>query len=124
MTWSADAPQGNEAAKVKYDIVQYTRGRGLDLGCGPSKAYPHFIGVDSGADTGLFGIPMKPDVTSDCLDLPFKSASMDFVFSSHLLEHVADTGAALAEWWRVIRPGGHLVLYLPHRDLYPNVGKP
>ena len=124
MTWKADAPQGNEAAKVKFDIVQYTRGRGLDLGCGPSKAYPHFIGVDSLADTGLFGIPMKPDVTSDCLDLPFKSASMEFVFSSHLLEHVADTGAALAEWWRVIKSGGHLVLYLPHRDLYPNVGQP
>ena len=97
MTWSPDAPQGNEAAKVKYDIVQYTRGRGLDLGCGRSKAYAHFIGVDSLADTGLFGIPMKPDVTSDCLDLPFKSASMNFVFSSHLLEHVSDTSAVLFE---------------------------
>lgn len=124
MVWRIDDPQGNEAAKVKYDIVRYTRGRGLDLGCGPSKAFPHFIGVDSGKDTQLFGVQMKPDViVEDCSNLSlFSSESMDFVFSSHLLEHIEDTQSALAEWWRVIKPGGYLVLYLPHRDLYPNVG--
>jgi ADP-heptose:LPS heptosyltransferase len=49
---------------------------------------------------------------------------MDFVFSSHLLEHLVDYEAALAEWWRVIKPGGYLCLYLPHKDLYPNIGTP
>lgn len=124
MTWRADDPQGNEAAKCRWDIVPFTRGRGLDLGCGPHKAYPHMIGVDSCKDTELFGIPMKPDVqVPDCADLSlFGDESMDFVFSSHLLEHIEDYEAALAEWWRVIRPGGYLVLYLPHCDLYPRIG--
>lgn len=49
---------------------------------------------------------------------------MDFVFSSHLLEHIQDYRTALKEWWRIIRPGGHLCLYLPHKDFYPNIGQP
>jgi ADP-heptose:LPS heptosyltransferase/predicted SAM-dependent methyltransferase len=124
MVWRIDDPQGNEAAKVKHEVVRYTRGKVLDLGCGPSKAFPHFVGVDSGKDTELFGIDMKPDVViPDCTDLShFESGIADAIFSSHLLEHIPDYRAALAEWWRVLRVGGHLCLYLPHRDLYPNVG--
>lgn len=124
--WQASDPQGNEAAKVRWDIVEFTRGKGLDLGCGPNKAFPHFIGVDSCKDAELFGISMKPDVqveTCEKLD-GVDDASQDFVFSSHLLEHIEDYAAALKEWWRVIRPGGHLVLYLPHKDAYPRIGQP
>ena len=122
--WLKDAPQGNEAGKIVWELVPYTRGTVLDLGCGPSKAFPHFIGVDSGADEKLFGVQMNPDIRiPDCakLDL-FASQSVDAVFSSHLLEHIEDYRAALKEWWRVIKPGGYLCLYLPHKELYPNVG--
>lgn len=123
--WRPEDPQGNEAAKVKWDIVPFTRGTGLDLGCGPSKAFPHFIGVDSCKDTELFGIEMEPDVVvDDCAVLDYCDQSMDFVFSSHLLEHIDDYESALIEWWRVIKTGGHLVLYLPHADLYPRIGEP
>lgn len=126
MVWKIDNPQGNESQKVKYDIVPYTRGKGLDLGCGPFKAYPHFIGVDNGHHDAQFGWQNKADViveTCEKLDL-FATQSLDFVFSSHLLEHIDDTKKALKEWFRVIRAGGYLVLYLPHKDLYPNVGEP
>ena len=50
MVWDINAPQGNESQKIKYDIVKYTRGTGLDLGCGMYKPFIHFIGVDSGED--------------------------------------------------------------------------
>lgn len=122
--WKLDDPQGNESAKIRWELVPYTRGLGLDLGCGPEKAFPHFIGVDNRKDVQLFGIQMNPDLTvPDCSKLPlFASSSMDFVFSSHLLEHIEDFEAALKEWWRIIKSGGHLCLYVPHRDLYPNIG--
>lgn len=40
----------------------------------------------------------------------------DFVCSSHTLEHVANPLRAMAEWLRVLRVGGTLVLVLPHKD--------
>lgn len=121
MTWTIDGAQGFESSKIAAFIVPYTRGRVLDVGCGVRKAWPHFIGVDNGHHWG----PGAADVMiKDAADLSlFANASCDAVFSSHLLEHIEDTRAALSEWWRVIKPGGHLCLYLPHKELYPNIGQ-
>jgi ubiquinone/menaquinone biosynthesis C-methylase UbiE len=47
-----------------------------------------------------------------------KDSEFDFVYSSHTLEHVDDAEITLRNWWRVIKPGGYLILYLPDRDLY------
>lgn len=125
MTWDIKNSEGNEAGKIRWELVPYTRGLGLDIGCGPFKAFPHFIGVDNRNDSRIFGVAMDPDLTvPDATKLPqLASAQYDFVFSSHMLEHVVDYKAALKEWWRIIKPGGHLCLYLPHKDFYPNIGK-
>lgn len=125
MTWRPEMPYVNEWTKIVWELVPYTRGRGLDVGCGTDKAFPHFIGYDNKKDKVLFGNPIKPDIEGNAEDLSmFADASLDFVFSSHLLEHIVDYKAALKEWWRVIKPGGNLMLYLPHADHYPNIGKP
>lgn len=126
MVWRVTDPQCNESGKIKWEIVPYTRGKGLDLGCGMQKLYPHWIGVDSNKDEALFGHPAKPDIkvdTAERLEM-FASNSMDFCFSSHLLEHIEPervTGA-LKEWMRLIKNKGYLVLYLPDEDEYPKVG--
>ena len=90
MVWKIDGPLGNESGKIKWEIVKWTRGRGLDLGCGMQKTFPHFIGVDSGKDRALFNHPVNADIwVESAAELPmFASGSMDFVFSSHLLEHI------------------------------------
>jgi len=126
VVWRAEDPQGNEAGKVRWDIVPFTRGRGLDLGCGGHKAFPHFRGVDNLHHAYAYGQRFRPDIEVETCEklTDFASDSQDFVFSSHLLEHIEDWRAALEEWWRVIRVGGHLVLYLPHKELYPNIGEP
>jgi ADP-heptose:LPS heptosyltransferase len=126
MTWDPRTSCGFESDKVKYAVLRYCAKGGLDVGCGPKKVWPHLIGVDSGKDTQLFGTAMKPDIvvgTAERLAL-FASESVECVFSSHTLEHIENYHGALAEWWRVVKPGGHLVLYLPHRDIYPNIGQP
>jgi ADP-heptose:LPS heptosyltransferase/predicted SAM-dependent methyltransferase len=123
MVWKADRHSSHqEAAKIAPYIVPYTRGRGLDVGSGPNRTFPHFITVDNGKD---FGKKKVADIHAegDKLDM-FAEGSLDFVFSSHFLEHVVDYKACLLEWWRVLKVGGFLVLYLPHANFYPNIGQP
>ncbi len=126
MVWDARTSNGFESNKIRFEVLPYLAKGGLDIGCGPNKVWPHLIGIDSGKDTQLFGVRMKPDmVVPDATRLGiFASESMEAVYSSHTLEHLEDWQAALREWWRLVKPGGHLVLYLPHRDLYPQIGQP
>jgi ADP-heptose:LPS heptosyltransferase/predicted SAM-dependent methyltransferase len=125
MTWTLETSKGNESQKCRWEIVPYTRGKGLDIGCGPIKCFPHFIGVDN-CHHEMFGQIIKPDIRIEtCLDLGiFATASLDFVFSSHTLEHIEPENVAkcLEEWCRVLKIGGHLVLYLPDSKLYPHIG--
>lgn len=45
-------------------------------------------------------------------------ASLDFVHSSHCLEHMRDPREAMYHWLRVLKPGGHLIVTIPDEDLY------
>ena len=44
--------------------------------------------------------------------------SFDFVYSSHTLKHVFEVEKTLENWFRILKPNGYLILYIPHRDLY------
>jgi 2-polyprenyl-3-methyl-5-hydroxy-6-metoxy-1,4-benzoquinol methylase len=47
-------------------------------------------------------------------DTNFADASFDIVHSCHTLEHVASAASVLADHWRVLKPGGLLVLDVPN----------
>lgn len=55
----------------------------------------------------------RADVQADLRKLPFDDKSFDFVYASHVLEHVDDDRRALAEIVRVLRPGGMAILPVP-----------
>lgn len=40
------------------------------------------------------------------------------VYASHLLEHLERPKDAIKNWYRILRSGGHLIIVVPHRDLY------
>ena len=44
--------------------------------------------------------------------------SIDFVHSSHCLEHLVDPFEGLKNWMRVLKPGGHLIVTIPDEDMY------
>lgn len=44
--------------------------------------------------------------------------SLDFVHSSHCLEHLVDPREGLRHWFRALKPGGHLIVTVPDEDLY------
>lgn len=89
---------------------------GTEIGAGASPVpglVPPPIYVDCfkafGAD------PCRADYYGHACSLPFHSNSLDYVISSHVLEHVANPVAALGEWYRVLRPGGIIYLVVPNR---------
>lgn len=57
----------------------------------------------------------RVDFLSDARALPLADHTLDYLCSSHVLEHLADPIAALHEWHRVLRPGGCLYLVVPDR---------
>lgn len=80
--------------------------------------YCHGTGIDVGA--GLWPLPGATAVDvwrgpgAGKLISDFDDRSLDYVFSSHCLEHIENWREALAEWVRKLRPDGTIFLYLPH----------
>jgi len=97
----------------------------LDVGCGPgllAQTLAQTVGP-SGAVTGIDVSDSLLDhartlsmaapaifLRADATALPMPDASVDVVVSTQVLEYVPDVAAALAEMWRVLRPGGRVAL--------------
>jgi len=84
---------------------KYTQGRGLDIGYGGDLISPNAAGYDFEHGDAQYLNELK-------------DGQYDFVYSSHTLEHLPDPALALKNWYRVLKKGGYLILYIPHRDLY------
>lgn len=80
---------------------------GIDIGCGVDplnetfRRYDHIWG--DGDAQKMIGIP----------DNAFHT-----VYASHILEHVYDPIEAVYNWYRICKSPGHLIICVPHRDLY------
>jgi SAM-dependent methyltransferase len=100
-------------------------GVALDAACGTGRvaallaAHGHrVIGVDSSPDMlaqARAKVPEGDFRAGDLRGLPVDDAAVDLVACSLALTHVPDLGPVLAEFARVLRPGGHVVLC----DLHP-----
>ncbi len=107
------SPQGEtskaHARRQREGWFQWVKAPCLDVGCGidyllpgfPCRRWDQMYG--DGDATKLEGVADESFAT---------------VYASHVLEHVHDPVDALRNWWRVLAPGGHLIVCVPHRDLY------
>jgi len=89
----------------------------IDLGCGTieRRRYNHtenYIGVDY----GNFGQEIKHDLTK--FPYPFKTDSVDVIFSSHCIENLIkdyrELKPILREMYRISKNGANWVLIFPH----------
>jgi SAM-dependent methyltransferase len=64
----------------------------------------------------LCGEALPVDLVSPGDQLPLADNSVDFVISSHVIEHFPDPIKALREWYRVVKPGGYLYIIAPHKE--------
>lgn len=53
--------------------------------------------------------------------LPFPDESQDTVLAGHVLEHIPEYRLVLQDWYRVLKVGGFLVVFVPHRHLFERV---
>jgi len=87
--------------------------RTLDIGssAGPyARHFPNRVGLDIARSPGVA-------VVGDAHALPFANGAFEQVLTTEVLEHLVDPQRAIDEMWRVLRPGGRLVLTT--RFLFP-----
>ena len=90
----------------------------LDIGCGPNKT------------SGAIGLDHHPDSQADVLAdfehgyFPFADKSFDHVICSHVIEHVRSPVRLMEECWRVLKPGGTLLVKTPHYTHWTSWGDP
>ncbi len=109
----------------------------LDIGCGSGRHTAALYDLDRcfavGADTNLEDLAEAREKLNwhndfsphhsgcwslsgaDITHLPFKDQSFDLVVCSEVLEHIADDKTAIQECFRVLKPGGYLVISVPRR---------
>lgn len=55
----------------------------------------------------------KIDIASDIIDMPVKNSSFDYILCTEVLEHIPYPDRAIAEFSRILKPGGRLILTAP-----------
>ena len=97
----------------------------LDVGCGQGKSFDllneafkpaRIIGLDadphsldcSRAEAERLGLEVQL-IASDCAAIDLPDASVDLLFCHQTFHHLVEQEQALAEFWRVLKPGGYLL---------------
>lgn len=87
--------------------AKYFSGSVLDIGCGTDLVISHAQPFD--VEHG------DANVITDFIP---RGSAYDCVHSYHCLEHMRDVPRAVAQWWSLVKPDGHLIIAVPHEDLY------
>jgi len=108
-------------AVVRSVLRRYVpQGRGLDCSCGTGmtlRRLPQW--VQTGADLALPALQhcrasgLKTVVRASLTALPVPDASHDLVTCLDTLEHIEDDAGALAQVFRVLKPGGYALFTVP-----------
>ncbi len=88
------------------------------LHVGPARAVASWLSAQTTLDYVSVDLDSPiAHVHADATELPFADESFDFAISVHVLEHIPDDRKALAEFFRVLRPGGQAIFQVPPSDL-------
>ena len=107
--------------EVEADILHAALAPGsrvLEAGCGRTTRLSDFrdridrlVGADIDEAGGRANAALDEFVASDlCCTLPFAAGAFDLVYANFVVEHLEHPDHAFAEWHRVLRPGGSVIL--------------
>lgn len=110
----------SETSKHRALVSGWCVGTGLDLGSGGDPIVPTAIQVERHDNyCPFFDTKYPPQIRGDATRLVwFADNSLEYVFASHLIEDFTadEQKMVLAEWGRVVKPGGHIVLLAPEKN--------
>jgi SAM-dependent methyltransferase len=120
------AGQERRLAMIRAGAGERITGYVLVDGCGVGQYLSQLavqarlaVGLDIEVERAIEAHKMTPAVTcGNGEKLPFPSNRFDLVLSHEVIEHVGDDRAAASEIFRVLKPGGRLILFCPNRG-YP-----
>ncbi|MCI0707113.1 MAG: class I SAM-dependent methyltransferase [Ignavibacteriae bacterium] len=102
------------------DLFQFARGGASVTG---TDLTPRSIELAK-ARFDMAGVPAQM-LVADAENLPFENDSFDVVYSFGVLHHTPNTEKAIREAYRVLRPGGTIILMLYHKhSLHVYLGAP
>lgn len=95
-------------------VTRYFKGTGIDIGGFPDplSLYTEFFPLIESVRIWDLEDGDAELMNSVC------DETFDFVVSSHCLEHLHDPYVGLKNWFRILKPKGHLVVTIPEEDLY------
>ena len=94
----------------------------VDVGVGTARLLSRFPDFRRyGVDISLAYLALARGKGVDvCLaraeDLPYRDEMFDVVISTDMLEHVLDLYRTVGELFRILKPGGHLIVRVPYRE--------
>ncbi|MDP3514176.1 MAG: methyltransferase domain-containing protein [Sulfuritalea sp.] len=94
------------AVRGKDFFDRYLSGKVIDIGCAEDPVCPAAERFDIADGDANDIAAFRPQL------------AYDTVYSSHCLEHMHDVRSALRGWWALVKAGGHMIVVVPHEDLY------
>ncbi|CAB9528295.1 Methyltransferase, type 11 [Seminavis robusta] len=98
---------------------------GVEVGSATHNGFGlHTVNVDFTFEPTLYqkeqidfvGQYRRVDVKASADRLPWADGVVDFVLSSHVIEHFHDPIKVVCEWLRVVRVGGYVAIIAPHKE--------
>lgn len=97
----------------------------LDVGAGAGQYYypflrsriGHFVGIDVD-ETITRNSWLDESYRCDGAKTPLLESTIDLAFSDFVFEHLSDPAAVVKEIFRVLKPGGHVVIRTPNKWHY------
>lgn len=83
----------------------------IDAGATPEQVYGVDISEPAVARARQRGLVHVHLMDAEQISLP--EASFDFIVSSDCLEHLRNDERALANWYRLLKPGGRILIFVP-----------
>lgn len=83
----------------------------LSIGGGPTRAHPRLCNLNLGPFANV-------DLVADAHALPYADGSVDAIHCSAVIEHLHTPDLAVAEMYRVLKPGGQAFVSTPFMQLY------